>query len=394
MALDAAWPSLNKTFDGASQKLDEAVQQIYQEASLTNFNTAEEIESRERTNASLLATLSLSDEYTSFPRDVSIPAANQYFYGREPDLDAITTHIANFQPRNGTQSFTIFGIGGVGKTSLAVAFAHTCRANSTYDAIFWIRSETSIALQKSFTEIAGALELPRASGDHGGNIILVKNWLNRTCMFLRASTPFDKIITKAGIAKKWLLIYDNVEDFELLDQYLPPSPGPVLITTRMKWIAYRVGGNNQMLELGTFGDDDATALFKNLKDHGKKRDTPPDEQDALVTLLGLLGGHALAIQQMAAYISYRGFTIREFLTKYDKMAPNIHKKGDGSSASSTLSTCWALSFAAIREKHPFANTLLGIISLCSPDVIHLDLFTVKDPGAITDLTELCQDESE
>ena len=394
MALDAAWPSLNKTFDRASQKLEEAVQQIFQEASLTSFNTAEEIESRERTNASLLATLSLNDEYTSFPRDVSLPAANRYFYGREPDLDAIATHLAKFQPRNGTQFFTIFGIGGVGKTSLAVAFAHTCRANSTYDAIFWIRSETSIALQKSFTDIACALELPRASGDHGGDIILVKNWLNRTCMFLSVSTSLDKIITEADTAKKWLLIYDNVEDFELLDQYLPPSPGPVLITTRMKWIAFRVGGNNEMLELGPFGDDDATALFKNLKDHGKKRDTSLDEQEALVTLLGLLGGHALAIQQMAAYISYRGFTLREFLVKYDKMAPNIHKKGDGSSASFTLSTCWKLSFAAIREKHPFANTLLGIISLCSPDVIHLGLFTVKDRGATTDLTELCQDESE
>lgn len=374
--------------------MDEAVQQIFQEASLTSFNTAEEIESRERTNASLLATLSLSDEYTSFPRDVSLPAANQYFYGREPDLDAITTHLAKFQPRNGLQSFTIFGIGGVGKSSLAAAFAHACRANSTYDAIFWIRSETSIALQKSFTDMAWALELPRASGDHGGNIILVQNWLNRTCMFLSVSTPLNHIITKAGTAKKWLLIYDNVEDFELLNQYLPPSPGPVLITTRMKWIAFRVGGNKEMLELGTFSDDDTIALFKNLKDHGKKRDTSPDEQEATGTLLRLLGGHALAIQQMAAYISYRGFTIREFLAKYDKMAPNIHKKGDGSPASSTLSTCWELSFAAIREKHPFANTLLGIISLCSPDVIHLDLFTVKDWGATTDLTELCKDESE
>ena len=374
--------------------MEEAVQQIFQEASLTSFNTAEEIESRERANASLLATLSLNDEYTSFPRDVSLPAANQYFYGREADLGAITTHLAKFQPRNGLQPFTIFGIGGVGKTSLAIAFAHTCRANSTYDAIFWIRSETSIALQKSFTEIACALELPRASGDHGSNIILVKNWLNRTCMLLLVSVPLDTIITKAGTAKKWLLIYDNVEDFDLLDQFLPPSPGPVLITTRMKWIAFRVGGNNKMLELDTFGDDDATVLFKKLKDHGKKRDTSHDEQEALVTLLGLLGGHALAIQQMAAYISYRGFTIREFLAKYDKMAPNIHKKGDGSSASSTLSRCWELSFAAIREKHPFANTLLGIISLCSPDVIHLDLFMVKDRGAATDLTELCQDESE
>ena len=290
------------------------------------------------------------------------------------------------------QSFTIFGIGGVGKSSLAVAFAHSCRANSTYDAIFWIRSETSIAIQESFTEIACALELPRASGDHGSNIILVKDWLNKTCMF--QSVLSNDFTTKASTAKKWLLIYDNVEEFKLLDQYLPPCPGSVLITTRMKWIAFRIGGKNDMLELGTFGDDDATALFKNLKDHGKKRDTSPDEQEALVTLLGHLGGLALAIQQMAVYISYRGLTIREFLGKYDKMAPNIHKKGDGSPASSTLSTCWELSFAAIREKHPFANNLLGIISICSPDVIHLDLFAVKDREATTDLTELCHDESE
>lgn len=201
-------------------------------------------------------------------------------------------------------------------------------------------------------------------------------------------------VTNARTAKRWLLIYDNVEDFELLDQYLPPCPGPVLVTTRMKWIAFRMGGKNERLELETFDDKDATALFKSLKDHGKNRDISPDEQEALVTLLGLLGGLALAIQQMAAYISYRGLTIREFLRKYDKMAPNIHKKGDGSSASHTLATCWELSFTAIRKNHPSANTLLGIMSMCSPDVISLDLFVVQDPEAITHLTEFCQYESE
>ena len=394
MALDAAWPSLNKDFSRASQRLDDAVQQIYQEAALTSFTTIEESESRERSNASLLATLSLSDEYTSFPCDVSIPAANQHFFGRKPDLVAIQTHLDKFQTRNGLQAFTVYGIGGVGKTSLAVAFAHSCRANSTYDAVFWIRSETSIALQESFTEIARALELPRANGDHGNNIILVKNWFHKTCMFHSTSMPSSSSITEASTAKRWLLIYDNVEDLELLTQYLPPSPGPVLITTRMKWIAYCIGGQKEMLELDTFDDDDATALFKNLKDHGKKRDTSPDEQEALATLLGHLGGLALAIQQMAAYISYRGLTVREFLVKYEKMAPSIHKKGDGSPASHTLSTCWKLSFAAIREKHRFSNTLLGIMSMCSPDVILLDLFMVKGSEATTDLTEFCEDESE
>ena len=199
MALDAAWPKLNKDFDRASQKLEEAVQQIYEEASFTSFTTAEEIESRERTNASLLATLALSDEYTSFPRDVSLPAANQHFFGRKSDLDAIATHLDKFQPRNGLQSFTIFGIGGVGKTSVAVAFAHSCRANSTYDAVFWIRSETSIALQESFTEIARALELPRASGDHSSNIILVKNWFNKTCM--SQSAPMSSLNPKLNLAQ-------------------------------------------------------------------------------------------------------------------------------------------------------------------------------------------------
>ncbi len=206
--------------------------------------------------------------------------------------------------------------------------------------------------------------------------------------------PSNDLMTKASTAKRWLLIYDNVEDLKLLNQYLPPCPGPVLITTRMKWIALPMGGNSEILELQPFGDDDATTLFKNLKDHGKKRDISHDEQEALVTLLGHLGGLALAIQQMAAYISYRGLSVREFLEKYDKMAPSIHKKGDGSSASHTLSTCWELSFAAIREKHPFANALLGIMSMLSPDVIQLDLFTVKDPETTTDLTEFCQDESE
>lgn len=112
-----------------------------------------------------------------------IPPEREYFQGRTETLEAIKNHLVKSDDH--VRSFAIYGLGGVGKTSLALKFAHDCWTNRTYDAIFWIKSETSFALKQSFTDIACRLNLPDAQhGDHDSNIIQVKNWLNQTRKYL------------------------------------------------------------------------------------------------------------------------------------------------------------------------------------------------------------------
>lgn len=88
------------------------------------------------------------------------------------------------------RTYTIYGKRGIGKTEIALQFAHT--NPSGYDAIFWIQCETSVAIRESFTAIAKVLKLPgaEASLPHEENLLKVHSWLKKT-------------------KKKWLLIFDN-----------------------------------------------------------------------------------------------------------------------------------------------------------------------------------------
>jgi len=103
-----------------------------------------------------------AEETAAFPIKRLPFNQNPHFYGRQEELEKITKYLA---PK-GDQSFrtyTIYGRRGVGKTDIALQFAHT---NSVgYDAIFWIQCETSVAIRQSFTNVAIDLNLPRAIRD-------------------------------------------------------------------------------------------------------------------------------------------------------------------------------------------------------------------------------------
>ena len=100
------------------------------------------------------------------------------------------------------RTYTIYGKRGIGKTEIALQFAH--KNPSGYDALFWIACETSVAIRESFTLIAKALKLPGAEGNlpHEENLLKVHSWLKRT-------------------KKKWLLIFDNAEKEAILQPYWP-----------------------------------------------------------------------------------------------------------------------------------------------------------------------------
>jgi Cdc6-like AAA superfamily ATPase len=130
---------------------------------------------------SIFEGMDYDDGPTKFPC-IQIPPPRQYFHGREEHLDAITAHLNNSSELGQIHSFAIYGMGGVGKTAVALKFAHMCKNGNLYDAIFWIHCETILALKQSFTDIARSLNLsqPTQSDDHDTNILAVKNWLQKT----------------------------------------------------------------------------------------------------------------------------------------------------------------------------------------------------------------------
>lgn len=96
-------------------------------------------------------------------------------------IEKIEQHFAN-RTAGGLRSLALYGMGGVGKSHVALKYVEREQSNKGFDAIFWIQAETSVAIQQSFTEVALRLRLPDARSDsHGDNRRSVLAWLQKTC---------------------------------------------------------------------------------------------------------------------------------------------------------------------------------------------------------------------
>lgn len=183
--LVATWPQLNAKFIGAIDQLKEAVNNVHEQAALAYV--IDGASKRKQIESDMLALVAINeDSCTRFPCYSQIPPSNSHFHGRASELEAIKLCIDPDDGKQGLLACAVYGLGGIGKTTLALQYAALSAVTSTYDAAFWIRGQTSADIRESFTHIAICLELPRANntGDHDSNVLLVKAWLGKTSMFL------------------------------------------------------------------------------------------------------------------------------------------------------------------------------------------------------------------
>jgi len=143
-----------------------------------------------------------------------VPIRNLNFTGRGALLDRLSEALrrdakASLLPQ------TLQGMGGVGKTQLAVEYVY--RNIERYDLIWWIPAEQTAVVLESLAQLAERLGLA-ATDDR-----------RRT-----ARTVLDAL-SDSGLA--WLLVYDNVDDGSVLDQFVPSHGGHVILTTRNQQLA-------------------------------------------------------------------------------------------------------------------------------------------------------------
>ncbi|RDW75661.1 hypothetical protein BP5796_06482 [Coleophoma crateriformis] len=367
-------PQLDGDFKAAIIEMESSVERIHKIASFANRATEFELTSR---NLDLLHISHLQESSSSnFPCYI-IPFSNPYFYGRDKEMKAMAHHLDPPLEPYELRSYIVHGLGGVGKTALALAFAHRSRMSGLYDSIFWVKAKSHADLQNSFADIAASLKLSDSSQaiTSDSSKLLVKNWLYTT-------------------RKRWLLIYDNVESWEVLEDFLPSSSGTIIITSRYSWIVHRVPGwrDGCALELETFTEKESFHLFTTLLKMYNPKASPASEKEAITTLLKKMNGHALGIEQIAAHIGYRRYSVKQFMAKYERRAAQIHSKKDHSSTSlHTVATVWEMHFENIQDTD--SANLLALLSFLSPDDIPIQLFLPESELGISDFAPFCGDDT-
>ncbi|KAJ5092020.1 hypothetical protein NUU61_006890 [Penicillium alfredii] len=267
------------------------------------------------------------------------------FWGREDIIARIDEALLAESSTKSIRSFALYGMGGVGKTQIALRYASVSREK--LDAIFWISAESSVTIGQSFREIAKTLGLikPDTETDDNAVMLEVKQWLSST-------------------KSRWLLIYDNADDLSAMKYAWPAgSVGSILITSRDSTAAFSLASSG--CQVTPFDTDSGSAALLNIL--GLDMDSTSNQEEAKA-ITSTLGGLPLALNQIGGFISQRKIPLKNFLGLYNRNSASVDAKSTTSmDYNLTLATVWEMALSKLSGS---SKTLHMTLSFLDPDYIH------------------------
>ncbi|TKA24288.1 hypothetical protein B0A54_17934 [Friedmanniomyces endolithicus] len=319
-----------------------------------------------------------------FPRDPD-------YVDRGPLIDEIHEKLGAPAAR-----VALVGLGGVGKSQLAIEYAHRVREASPSTWVLWLHASSAARFELSVRDTLEQLKVP-GRAEAGANVFqLFRSWLR------------DE---KRG---KWLIILDNVDDARFLLEppssagqvasasqvmqhrerhldYLPASRhGSILVTSRSEQAAIKITDKHGLMTVEPMREALAVELVR------KKLGCECAEQD-VVKLVEALDHMPLAISQASAYISQRmpRYSILQYVEKLqetDRSGLSLLDFDGGAlrrwrdrEASNSIMLTWQISFEHIREIRPSAAHLLSLMSFF--DCQSIPCFLLRERGTSTRMGE-------
>lgn len=301
---------------------------------------------------------------TALPKVWQVPyRRNPIFSGREDLLHVLEQALEREHSAILSQPQAISGLGGIGKTGVAVEYAY--RVAQHYQAVLWVSAETRETLVSGYVAIARELNL-REKDEQDQDLILhaVRHWLQHH--------------------SDWLLILDNADDLSLVEQLLPPVfGGRVLLTTRAQAtgvFAHRIVVEVLDTSIG------ALLLLRRagiLSAQESLQDAGSQDVALARQISEELGGLPLALDQAGAYIEETGCSLRDYQQRYRESHAVLLKRRGGLNSNHPVSVAatWSLAFEKIEQQNVTAANLLQLCAFLSPDAIPVSVLVslANDP---------------
>lgn len=278
---------------------------------------------------------------------------NPFFTGRDEILERLHRQLQGGQPVALSQAQAICGLGGVGKTRIAVEYAYQWYRQE-YQTVLWARAESQEALISSYVDLASLLNLPAQDAlNQMLAVQAVKRWLENH--------------------QQWLLILDNADTPELLSEFLPASPGGhILLTTRAQAIGHLARrfeiealplewGALLLLRRAGLLSCDATIAEASVT----------TEWEAALEISHQLGGLPLALDEAGAYLEATRMNISRYPQLFQQCREKLLKERRGllKDHPDSVATTLLLSFDRVEQKSRAAADLLRLCAYLAPDTI-------------------------
>jgi tetratricopeptide (TPR) repeat protein len=275
---------------------------------------------------------------------------NLFFTGREETLSQLYQTLRADNMVALSDPLGISGLGGIGKTQTALEYAY--RYCAEYDAVLWVRADSTTALTSSFVDLAHLLELPeRNERDQGIVVEAVLRWCR--------------------LHTEWLLIFDNVDDLSVVKRFLPEGTGHTLFTTR----SHALGGIAQCLEVQKMEPEIGASLLLRraaiLPLQATLDMATGDDRSLAREISHDLDGLPLALDQAGAYIKETPCSLRDYLARYQgRRQQLLQARGSlDQDYPASVATTWSLSFEKVSQAYPAAAELLNFCAFLAPDAI-------------------------
>ncbi|MET8001328.1 FxSxx-COOH system tetratricopeptide repeat protein [Nonomuraea glycinis] len=271
-----------------------------------------------------------------------VPKRNLNFTGRADLLSALRKSI-NTVTAVVAQPQTLQGLGGVGKTQLAIEYAWQYRAH--YDLVFWISADQPMLVPSSLAAMGPFLGLPPATGTEQAT--------QRVIRALESGTPY----------RKWLVIFDNAEEPDDIKDLIPRGPGHVLITSRnSRWSDHEL-----TIQVDVFKREESVEFL--LKRLGSTMTVAQADQVA-----DKLGDLPLALEQAAALLGRTLMSVEEYVRLLDEQTGRLLSLEKAPTYPQSMTAAWQISVSQLEDRVPEAVELLRCCAFFGPEPIPRDVF--------------------
>ncbi|KAH7408302.1 kinesin light chain 1 [Phaeosphaeria sp. MPI-PUGE-AT-0046c] len=284
---------------------------------------------------------------------------NEHFVGREEQLRSLEQYLL---ASNTHRRMTVYGLGGCGKSALALEFAYRAQVRNSRYMVFWVPAISQESFELAYRDIGVRLGVPGITDDNADIRRLVKDTLS------------------SGSFGDWLMIVDNADDSGVLlgttdnnpmsarlSDCLPHSSnGTILFTTRSRKVAGDLTPSS-VLKLSDMSKAEARQLLAQRL----TKQALLDDQTAVDELLAILTYLPLAIVQAAAFINNNDISISGYIslfrhtgTESELFSERFEDPNDVryQEMDSTVAKTWHISFDQIQRQDQLAAEYLSFMA--------------------------------